>query len=553
MRRILSTGIALAALVATAQTDPFAQRAPSAPRLAVILVVDQMRADYVDRFRGEWTAGLKRLVTSGAWFSNAAYPYLHTSTCAGHATISTGTFPRTHGAIQNEWWDRTEGRVSTCTDDPDTPNIGYVQDAKGGDSARSLGRPTLADRLRAERGARVVSLSIKDRSAIMLAGTGEGAVLWHNGSNWITSSAYGATRVPAIEEYLGAHPVDAYFGQAWTRLLPSLRYHGPDNGEGERPGRGWTATFPHVLAGGSDRPDNVFQEQWERTPFADAYLADMAGVLVERLQLGARDTTDLLAISFSGTDRVGHEFGPSSQEVEDVLVNLDRSLGRLFDTIDARVGRDQYVVALTGDHGVTPIAEQLQRAGKPGGRFDAAIVREAIEKRLQAALGPGKYLAALDGRNLNVYFQPGVYDTVRSRAGLANEVAASIMAIPGIRRVLPSETLRDGAQSTDALVRAAALSFDPRRSGDLVLVLEPGWVSYDYAAIHWNTASLDDRAVPILLIGPGVRPGRYRDAATPADVAPTLAALVGVSMPQAEGHALRSALVAPPAATSTRP
>lgn len=550
MRRLVS---ALAALAVLVQMAPSAQdRPPSSPRLVVLVVVDQMRADFVDRFKDEWTAGLKRLLTRGAWFSNAAYPYLQTSTCAGHATISTGALPPRHRIIQNEWWDREEGRARTCTENADARNIGYVQPATGGDSARSLGVPTLADRLRAERQARVVSLSIKDRAAIMLAGNGEGTVLWRTGANWVTSSRFSGARVPQVEAFLEAHPVDAYFGKAWTRLLPASRYHGTDAGEGERGGLGWAATFPHVLAGTTGRADAAFHGQWERTPFADAYLADLAKALVSQLQLGTRDGTDLLAISFSGPDRVGHEFGPASQEVEDVFVNLDRTLGGLLDHLDAVVGRDRYVVALTGDHGVTPIAEQLRKAGKSGGRLNPATIREAVEKRIQAALGPGTYVAALDGRNMNLYFQPGVYDRVRGRPGLSGEITSAIMAAPGLRRVLTSEALREGAHSTDPLVRAASLSFDPDRSGDLVLVLEPGWVSYDYPAIHWNTASRDDQAVPILFMGPGIRPGRYRDAVTPADVAPTLAALAGVTLAQAEGRPLRAALAAA-SAPSTRP
>ena len=279
-----------------------AQTPASVPRLVVVLVVDQMRADYVDRFRADWTAGLKRLLTEGAWFSNAAYPYLGTYTCAGHATVATGAFPHLHGIMQNQWWDRATRRIVACTDDDDVTTLQYPEGTDTGGTAARLLLPTLADQLRSERiGARVATVALKARSAIMLAGHGGDAVTWMNESyeHWETSTAFTPRRVAAVEALLTANPVDADFGRTWSRQLPAERYATADDGEGEAAPRGWTATFPHVLNGDNDKtPDRDFRGQWARSPFADAYVGRFAAALAESLHLGRDDVNDFLGISF---------------------------------------------------------------------------------------------------------------------------------------------------------------------------------------------------------------------------------------------------------------
>src|SRR5262245_30440270 len=215
-----------------------------------------MRADYVDRFGPDWTGGLKRLAADGARFTNAVYPYLTTVTCAGHATIATGTFPHTHGIIQNTWWDRQRGASMTCTEDPRASGVSYGAAAKIGDSAWRLERPTLADLMRTERHGRVVALALKDRSAIMLAGHGGDAVTWISDSieSWTTSSAFAAAPVPAVRAFVRGHPIAADFGKSWTLAMPETRYPESDDVSSEAPPDGWTRTFPHVLKGVHDAP-----------------------------------------------------------------------------------------------------------------------------------------------------------------------------------------------------------------------------------------------------------------------------------------------------------
>jgi predicted AlkP superfamily pyrophosphatase or phosphodiesterase len=510
--------------------------AAAAPKLAVIIVVDQMRADYVDRFSGEWTAGLKRMVTEGAWFRQAAYPYLTTVTCAGHATIATGSFPHTHGVYQNAWWDRDAKRQMSCTQDPRATDIGYGVEVTGGDSAWRLQVPTFTDQMRSRRQAHVAVVSLKDRAAIMLAGHGGDAVTWLTNSlaGWETSSVFSEKPVPAVEAFINATPVSADFGKTWERLLPPASYAGPDDGLAEAPPPGWTRTFPHVLKGTTGQADTTFSTQWERSPFADAYLGRFAAALVESLHLGQHDGTDVLAVSFSTPDLVGHAFGPNSHEVQDIYAQLDRTVGLLFDQLDALVGKNQWVAGLTADHGVTPIPEQLVAAGKDGGRIDGNALYNALQEALRPALGPARHVTVINTND--IYFEPNVYEKIRKSPELIAKVLGAIESRPGVQRAFLSEQVRDGAQSKDPLVRAAALSYFPGRSGDIIFAAKPGWMIAAGGTTH-GSATPDDQRVPILFLGAGIKPGKYQDPATPADVAPTLAAIVGLSM-TAEGHAL---------------
>ena len=512
------------------------QAPPAPPKLAVILVVDQMRADYVDRFSGEWTGGLKRMVTQGAWFQQAAYPYLTTVTCAGHATISTGSFPHTHGVFQNAWWDREARKQMTCTEDPKVKDIGYGIPVAGGDSPYRLQVPSFTDQMRSQRRAHVVSLSIKARSAIMLGGHGGDAVTWLTETldGWETSAGYADMGVPAVKAFVDANPVAGDLGKTWDRSLPASAYSGPDDGAGEAPPQGWTRSFPHVLKGTSGVADSTYFGQWERSPFADAYVGRFAAALVQSLQLGKHDGTDVLAISFSSPDLVGHAFGPRSHEIQDMYAHLDKTIGTLFDQLDAWVGHGQWVVGLSADHGVTPIPEQLVAEGKDAGRISGGAIVDAIEQALRPALGAGRHVTVLNTND--IYLEPGVYAKMLKSPELTTAVVSAITSRPGIQRVFRSEEVRGADKSKDPLLRAAALSYFPGRSGDLILVTKPGWMISAAGTTH-GSATPDDQRVPLLFYGRGIKPGKYQEAATPADLTPTLGAVCGLAM-KAEGHPL---------------
>src|SRR6266446_4808111 len=278
--------------------------APARPKLVVTLVVDQMRADYVDKFRGQWTGGLKRLVEEGAWFRDAAYPYAATETCAGHATISTGTLPATHGMISNEWFDRELQETVTCTDDSKVKNLGYAgAGVTGGNSASKMLVPALADELKFQTGSgtSVVTFSLKARAAITMGGRLGDAVTWFDADvgAWTTSSAYPVAAF--VEEFTKAHPAAGDYGKTWAPMLPASAYLYDATATRAVPPAGLGAAFPHPLRGNthSTGPDRVFYCQWETSPYVDTYLTRIAETAVDKLELGARAGTDFLAVSYS--------------------------------------------------------------------------------------------------------------------------------------------------------------------------------------------------------------------------------------------------------------
>ncbi len=531
---------AAAVLLPAAQQRP---GPPAGPKLVVVISVDQMRSEYITQYRHQWRAGLRRLVQEGAWFTEAAIPYMNTVTCAGHATIATGSFPYRHGLVLNEWWERELGRDVNCTEDPAVEAIGYGAPVSGGHSAHRLRLTTLAEELHSQfgPGVRVVTMSLKARSAIMLAGRRGDAVTWFNetGGTWATSTAYTDKPVAFVSEFARANPAEADCGKVWQRLLPAEQYLHADDLPGERPGRGWTATFPHPLGGecaDADVTDRDFYDRWRRSPYSDAALARMAAAAIDALNLGRGSATDFLGISFSALDLVGHWFGPRSQEVQDILAQLDRSLGRLLAHLDEKVGVGNYVVALSADHGVSETPEQTGRAG---GRLSTMQLLREAERELDRLWGEGDYVARV--RHTDLYCRPGVYERLQREEEAMAAVLAALRSVPGVARVFRSDELPGLRSSSDRLARATALSYFPGRSGDLMIIPKPGWITSSDAATHGTGYDYDAR-VPVILLGAGIRPGWYSQPASPADIAPTLAHLLGIRFAGRDGRILREAL-----------
>jgi predicted AlkP superfamily pyrophosphatase or phosphodiesterase len=520
------------------------------PKLVVMLVVDQMRGDYVDKFQGQWTGGLKRLVDEGAWFHDAAYPYAATETCVGHATISTGALPATHGMVANTWWDRDAQKMVTCTADPKATNTGYAgASAKGGDSAWRMQVPAFAEELKFQTGSatRVVTFSLKARAAITMAGHKGDAVTWFDGGGWVTSSVYGT--MPFVEAYVSAHPVKADYGKAWTLSLPESAYWYDEKATGAVPPQGWELTFPHPLRGKADssEADDAFYEQWTASPFADTYLTQLAESAVDSLGLGKGGGVDYLGVSYSSVDYVGHEFGPRSREIQDVLVRLDQDMAQLFASLDKKVGRGDYVVALSADHGVVPVPEEMQKTGADAGVLHLPDVQERIEKALEPLHYAKPSVARITGSD--VYFAPGVYDKLKGDAAAMSAVTEAIKSAPGVAGVYRAEQIADRPSTHSPLLEAMADSYSPGRSGDLFIVPKPYWLmdgtaadkKRNYGTGHGTPYNYDQH-VPILLMGYGIRPGEYYGEVTPADIAPTLASLCGITLAPRDGHVLDEAL-----------
>jgi predicted AlkP superfamily pyrophosphatase or phosphodiesterase len=571
------------AFAAVAADATPAQPVPmGAPKLVVLVAIDQMRADYEQMYGRAWSQGLHRLFTRGAVFRRARYPYLETITCAGHSTLGTGAFPRRHGMILNAWWDESAGKLVECTEDPAASLVLYGPGQTGrapalarGHSARLLLAPTLAQTMRTGLSppARVVSLSSKARSAIGMVGPAADLVTWYEGGGvWATSGAYATAPNPLVVGALKALTVPELVAQPWTRLLPAARYRFTDEAPAERLAISyWSRSFPHALVPPAGAPvvapDRASPlSAWDKSPFPDEVLASLARAAVSGMALGRQAETDFLAISFSALDTVGHDFGPRSHEVQDVLARLDRLLGELLQALDAQVGAGRYVVALSADHGVAPLPEQLSAEGQDAGRVPIARVEQAVESAVAAELGasaaatvdagaPARvYLARV--LYTDIYLRAGVYDRLRARPGAVARVLAAIRGVPGVAGAYATDDLRDPARAPDAAARAAAFSHYPGRSGQLILIPKRNWITTSSGTTHGSLSDYDQR-VPLVLYGAGIRPGRFDRAVTPADIAPTLAALVGLTLPQSDGSPLREAMSPrrqarqpPPAATA---
>ncbi len=560
---VLCGAVGFCAATAAAQTaKPPAGTSPHRPKLVVILVVDQMRGDYVDKFRGQWTGGLKRLVDEGAWFRDAAYPYAATETCVGHATISTGSFPASHGMVSNEWWDRAQQKETSCTSDPKIKSIRYGgATTDGGDNVNKMLVPAFADELKYQSitPTRIVTFSLKARAAITLAGHQGDAVSWFDTAQglWMTSSAYPVA--PFVEEYAKSHPVSGDYGKTWAPLLPDSAYFYDHTAFGVVPPDGYGPSLPHLLHGkdGATAPDASFYLQWEVSPYSQTYLADLAANAVDKLHLGNGSGTDFLGVSFSSLDYVAHAFGPRSWEVQDELARLDRDLATFFAHLDKSVGRENYVVAFSADHGGAPIPEDLQKTGIDSGWLSLAEIHEVADRALEAFDLPKPAVADVGGSE--VYFKPGVYEKILANPAALNAVRSAVENIPGVATVYLAGELEDRPATQDPIRRAEAAGFFPARSGDLVVVPKPYW-PWDYskpkgvrhyATTHGSPYYYDQR-VPVIFMGDGIQPGQYHAEATPADIAPTLAELCDITLLSRDGHVLADAL-AKPAAHSNRP
>jgi predicted AlkP superfamily pyrophosphatase or phosphodiesterase len=521
------------------------------PKLVVLLSVDQMRADYIDDYGAHWRRGLRTLLGGGAHFRKARFPFLGTVTCPGHVTLATGAYPHRHGMILNTWWDRAQAKVIECTSDPGSPLVPYGESSSSeGDSAARILIPTLADEMKVQLSPppRVVSFSYKARSAIGLVGKKPDSVTWYEGGAWVTSRAFANVPDPVIAGLVKSNPIDAVLGRPWDRLLPAAAYKNRDDAPEESPPSArWTRTFPKPLqvepgsAGGGSHRGNRYS-LWEKSPFPDESLGRFARGALSELKLGQGAGTDLLAVSFSALDVVGHAYGPRSHEVQDVLARLDLVLGDLLDALDQHLGRDRYVVALSSDHGVAAYPEQLKAEGHNAGRIPMDSLRAKLEAAITAEIGPGKHVANIS--YTDVYLSPGLFARLRSRAGAIERVLGAIRDVPGLAALFSTDDLRRAQRSGDPLRRAAALSHFPGRSGDIILVPSPNWLTTRMGTTHGSQNDYDQH-VPVIFYGAGIKPGKYDGPASPADVAPTLARLVGIKLRKAEGQPLHPALAVP--------
>jgi predicted AlkP superfamily pyrophosphatase or phosphodiesterase len=546
--------------------------APKRTRLVLLLTVDQFRYDYLERFKGLYQSGVARLMRGGASWANANYDHTPTYTAPGHATLMTGAWPAETGIIGNEWPDFDEKGSVSSVSDAKTKLLGGEPDAKGS-SPRRLMASTVGDELRlaSDSRAKVIGISVKDRAAILPAGRHANAAYWFSDkTGTFVSSDYYFQELPAwAADFNAAAPAKKYCGQTWNRLLPEAEYArraGPDAPFWEMGKKNnaplptdadkqKAVSFPHTL------PEDTAKcyKEVDYTPFSNDLMVAMAQAAIIKEGLGADDDADVLSVSFSANDYVGHRYGPYSQEAMDISLRVDRSIGALLDFVDKKVGLAQTLVIFTADHGVAPTPEHAAELGLPGGRIPEKDILNSVKKEFTARFKKGgeaaedntaDYIDKLKGRDVfangNLYLNQASLKRDGVEADEAEEAACvAALRVAGIARCFTRTQLERGAISPqDPLARRVLHGFYPRRSGDVIVVYEAFKYLGDGSAIatHGSPYSYDTH-VPLILMGGAFKPGRYAEAATPADIAPTLAHVLGAETPSnSVGRVLREGL-----------
>jgi predicted AlkP superfamily pyrophosphatase or phosphodiesterase len=548
--------------------------AGSTLRLVVVVSIDQFPAGYLTRWGALFPpGGFRRLQEEGASYPDAAHGHFTTFTGPGHSVMLTGTYGRDSGIVGNRWYDRAKHADAYCVEDAAFPLVlppgAPEKDAAAGASPLASSATSVGDALRLATGgrAKTISLSVKDRGAVLMAGRRPSGVYWlyPRTCGFVTSRYYAPDgKLPQwLESFNAANPCKPYVGTKWDRLRPDLDYAlyaDRDDAPYEKPVFGVGGSFPHPIEEWSDllklgdRDRDRFSPVFA-TPFGNQVMLALVEAAVEGESLGSDDTPDLLTISLSSNDYVGHQFGPDSQEALDATLRTDRVLAGLLGYLDERVGNGRYVLALTSDHGVAPIPEYLESRGLLPPRadhyhfdLDAARARleSALDKRFPTPDGNHLILAWSGETAPWIYLDPAAIGRV-SPATTLDEVArttkAELLVQDGVARVYTASDLAVPVPSGDRDALLAHRAFNQRNSGDLLVQLEPYWLYPERAATSHGTPYHYDTDVPLLLYGRGIKPGTYRRPVQVVDLAPTLAALLGVTPPpQCAGTPLVEAL-----------
>ena len=542
MGRIL---LLVAITLTLSNTFQHALAEPSRPKLAVILVYDQMRADYLKRWQEIFEeGGFRRLCQEGAWFQNCHYPYAMTMTAAGHASIATGCVPSQHGIVGNDWWDPAlKTTVYAVQSDRWKKRIWADGIAASDDPAGSPERllvPTLGDLLKAKHGdsSKVIAIAAKDRSAIMMGGAKSDATYWLDGKTGLfaTSSYYGDHVHEWVKRVNDTKPADRWFGKMWERCRPDVDYEkasGPDDVVGEGDGIGQGRVFPHPFSKDSKKPDSKYYESVVTSPMASDVLLDLAIEALHAEKLGQRETPDLLCISFSSNDLVGHSWGPDSQEVLDVTLRSDQQLKRLLTELDKTVGKGNYVVTISADHGVCPLPEVLKAKGVDTGRIFVDQVIKAGNQFLNEHYKTTDQKWIAEGINTWLALNPAVVtENKLDREDVATVLARWVETQPGVKLARTRSELGTGATAEDTIIQAVRYSYRPERSGDVVVVAKPHYFfAFAITGTSHGTPYPYDTNVPGLYYGTGIKPAVHDERINPQAIVPTFSRLLGIEPP----------------------
>lgn len=530
----------LAAAPAQTQTQQPAALRPlePRPRLVLFVSVDQLRYEYFTRLDGQFVGGLRRILDSGALFTEARYRHANTETGPGHAVLVSGRNGSHSGIIANEWWDGLAHAMVNVVDDAAQSPVGGA--ARAASPANFLGF-TIGDALkRASPSSRVVSLAFKDRAAVLMGGRRADAAFWFDDAagRFVSSTYYMHALPPWLAAWQQKRPADAFFGHPWTRLLPDValyeRLAGKDAQEGE-----WEPpdiVFPHALKG--KPPEEQFYYSLRRTAYADELTLDLALKAMDAYALGRRGVTDVLFVGFSSLDGVGHTFGPDSQEAMDTVLRLDRVLQRLFDAAGTVTG-GRALIVLAADHGSMPLVELLKQRGVDARRVNPAVIEEAAAKALQARFPQAAGL-------VERYDPPNFYLDIAAierqglrRADVEAAIAEAVMSTGLALRVYTHASFLGPPPAGDPdfpLFRASF--FAPRSPHVIVRLKEHVVVDERTRGTGHGSPNEYDRHVPLAFLGPGIAKGRMDAACGPEDLAPTLAALLGLEYPMQDAQRL---------------
>ncbi len=513
----------------------FAQTKPSTlarPKLVVGVVVDQMRYDYWYRYYDKYTeGGFKRLLREGFNCRNHHYHYALTVTAAGHASVYTGSAPAIHGIVGNDWYDQRLGKGMYCTADSTVQTVGSTNVSAGKMSPKNLLTSTITDQLRIANNyqGKTIGVAIKDRGAILPAGHTANGAYWFDSrtGNWITSTFYMNDLPQWVKDYNAKKRPSELMKQNWNTLLPIEQY--TESTADDQPYEAKLAgakksVFPYDLAGIAGDAFGILAS----TPHGNTITKEIALEALKNENLGKGAATDFLAISFSTPDYVGHAFGPNSVEEEDIYLRLDRDLAEILTTLDKQVGKGNYLFFISADHAVMDVVDLWKRNRLPAGRLNIGQVNAAVKAVLKEKFGEGDFIKASE--NYQFYLD---HDLLGKKNIAVKDIVAAIrpalLKFDGIADVLNTHDLSN-ANLNDYLLTLYKNGTHAKRSGDVQIVTEPGWMSSTIAATHGAPYNYDTH-IPLLFMGWGIKPGETFSRTSVADTAPTLAALLKILEP----------------------
>jgi predicted AlkP superfamily pyrophosphatase or phosphodiesterase len=506
---------------------------PAQPKLVVGIVVDQMRYDFLYRYYDKYsTGGFKRLMNEGFNCRNHHYDYAPTVTAAGHAAIFTGSVPAINGIIGNEWFNQKTGKSVYCVEDTSVTTVGASTRA-GLMSPKNLLVSTITDQLKIANNfqSKTIGIALKDRGAILPAGHTANAAYWYDSKDgsWITSSFYMKDLPQWVKDFNAAKLSQKYLAEGWKTLLPieqytestadDVPYEGKLSGEK-------TSTFPHELAG---QAGVNLLEIIRTTPFGNSITKDLALASIKNENLGKSPKTDFLTVSFSSPDYVGHAFGPNSIEVQDTYLRLDKDLAEILTTLDNTVGKDNYLVFLSADHGVADVPGFWQANHLPSGLFDRSGAMKQIREALKSAFGEGEFIRAEDNNQL--YLNASVLQEKKLSCTQIHAIVREVL----LKRedVADVVDLHNLSNSTlpDYQLSYVKNGLNPRRSGDIMIVMNPSWFSGFKTGTTHGSLYRYDTHVPLLFYGWKVKNGETSVRTNISDIAPTVADFLNILEP----------------------